>query len=213
MYYSRLLLQKVLTEEEYRKIKRYDCFVNKDKLPKETKISNILDFSNGENEKKIRFCLLKQGQNVYAFSTKPRTYEKLTIQDMEELQQYASISKAQIPSELVLKLCDRGNALPLIFHPLGSQMLNERAVLIEGGNLTQAEKEERIDKLSKEIKATDGEVTSITIPYPDGEEKFIYIDKNNEFVIKSKKNKTETIYHYNEDSDTFTKEEIGGEER
>ena len=33
MYYSRLLLKEVLTEEEYRKITRYDCFTKPSDVP------------------------------------------------------------------------------------------------------------------------------------------------------------------------------------
>lgn len=213
MYYSRLLLKQVLTEEEYNSITRYEGFIYKKNILPECKLFNILDFKNHENKSKIRFCLLEAGNNIYAFSTKPNVYEKFNVQQLEEIGKYANISKSQRPSDLVLKLCDRGNALPLIFHPLGSKILNERASLINC-NLSIEEQADELDKLSSAIKTTDGEVTSINIPYPNGEEKYIYIDSNNEFVVKSKQNKTITIYHYNDDTDTFTEEERKeGEER
>lgn len=210
MYYSRLLLKRVLSPKEYKKITRYDCFVNKKDIPEQCRIANILDYENDENKSKIRFCLLGTGNNIYAFSTKTNVYEKLNLQEFEDLKKYANITKSQKPSDLVLKLCDRGNALPLIFHPLGSKMLNDRANLIDN-NLPQTEREVELEKLSNAIKTTDGEITSITIPYPDGERKYIYIDDNNEFVVNSKKKKNTTIYHYNEENDTFT-EEIKKEE-
>lgn len=207
MYYSRLLLKQVLTPKEYDKITRYDCFMYAKNIPEECKISNILDFENDENKSKIRFCLLETPDKVYAFSTKPNEYQKLSKEEMEELKEYSIVSKSQKPSDLVLKLCDRGNALPLIFHPLGSQILNERASLIDN-TLLKEEQTLELEKLVSSIKTTDGEVTSITIPYPDGETKYIYIDNNDEFVVKSNRTKDTTIYHYNEENDNFTEEKI-----
>ena len=205
MYYSRLLLKQVLTPEEYKNITRYDCFLYNEDIPEQCKILNILDFKNAENKSKIRFCLLEIPDKAYAFSTKPNEYQKLTKEEMEEVKKYAVISKTERPSDLVLKLCDRGNALPLIFHPLGSKILNERADLIDN-TLSREAREKELEKLANSIETTDGEITSITIPYPDGEKIYIYIDKNYEFVVQSKKTKDKTIYHYDEETDSFIQE-------
>ena len=203
MYYSRLLLSRVLNPDEYKKLTRFDCFVQRDKVPEETPIKDILDFDNNEDEKRLRFCMLSCGESTYAFSTKPKAYTKLTQEQLDEIEEYANISKSQKPSDLVLALCDRGNALPLIFHPLGQQMLNERAGLIEQ-NLPEEERQGELNKLARAIKATDGEVTSITIPYPNGEEKYVYITRENEFAVKTPKGTT--IYHYDEENDKFEEE-------
>ena len=205
MYYSRLLLKQVLTPEEYKNITRYDCFLYNEDIPEQCKILNILDFKNAENKSKIRFCLLEIPDKAYAFSTKPNEYQKLTKEEMEEVKKYAVISKTERPSDLILKLCDRGNALPLIFHPLGSKILNERADLIDN-TLSREAREKELEKLANSIETTDGEITSITIPYPDGEKIYIYIDKNYEFVVQSKKTKDKTIYHYDEETDSFIQE-------
>lgn len=90
-------------------------------------------------------------------------------------------------------------------------MLNERAALIDP-NLSEEKRKMEIEKLISSIKATDGEVTSITIPYPNGEERYIYINENNEFAVKTKDGTT--IYHYDEENDSFALENIrNGEER
>ncbi len=203
MYYSRLLLKEVLTDDEYRKITRYDGFVNTNNIPEDSKIKDVLDFDNADNINKSRFCVLEVEDNIYVFSTKPNSYVKLDKSELEKLSKYANISKSEKPSDLVLHLCDRGNALPLVFHPLGSKLLNERADLIDE-NLTEEERKKAIEDLSKQIKTTDEPVTSILIPYPNGEEKYIYINPDDEFVLKEK-NK-ETIYHYNEETDSFEEE-------
>ncbi len=131
MYHSRALLKKVLTPEEYAQITRYECFAYKDKLPQNTILKEILDTNNSEEIKKSRFCMIKAGNNLYAFSTKPNKYIKLREQDLNEIQKYTHISKTEKPSDLLLNLCDRGNALPLVFNPLGTKILNERADLID----------------------------------------------------------------------------------
>lgn len=205
MYYSRLLLSQVLEPDEYNKLTRYDCFTQRNKVPDDSPIKDILDYDNNEDEKKLRFCLLACGENAYAFSTKPNVYRKLTPEELRQVSEYANISKSQKPSELVLQLCDKGNAVPLLFHPLGSKMLNERASLIDP-NLPEEERKREMEKIVASIKATDGEVTSITIPYPNGEERYIYIDENNEFAVRT--NKGTTVYHYNEETDSFNLEEV-----
>lgn len=127
------------------------------------------------------------------------------------MREYAVISKTDRPSDLIIQLCNKGNAVPLLFHPLGAKMLNERAALIDP-NLSEEKRKMEIEKLISSIKATDGEVTSITIPYPNGEERYIYINENNEFAVKTKDGTT--IYHYDEENDSFALENIGnGEER
>ncbi len=210
MYYSRLVLKKVLTDDEYRKITRYDGFINTNNIPEDSKIKDILDSDNIDNINKSRFCLLEVGDKIYAFSTKPNSYVKLDKSELEELSKYANISKSEKPSDLMLNLCDRGNALPLVFHPLGSKLLNERADLIDE-NLTGEERKKAVEELSKQIKTTDEPVTSILIPYPNGDEKYIYINTDDELVLREK-NK-ETIYHYNEETDSFEEEIKDGEER
>lgn len=210
MYYSRLLLKEVLREEEYDKITRYDCTVKNKDIPENSKIKNTLDFENPDNKTKNRFCMLKVGEKMYAFSTKPNTYAKLNKEEVKELASYVNISKSEKPSDLTKYLQDRGNALPLVFHPLGSKLLNERAELIDK-SLTAEERKNAIQELSNNIKTTDEPITSILIPYPNGENKYIYINQNDEFVIRT--NKKETIYHYNEENDSFETEDIELDER
>lgn len=210
MYYSRLLLKEVLSEKEYSKLTRYDCTVNNKDIPENSKIKNTLDFENPDNKNKNRFCMLEVGEKTYVFSTKPNAYAKLSKEEVEELNNYVTISKSERPSDLMLYLCDRGNALPLVFHPLGSKLLNERAELIDK-NLTEEERKNAIQELSSNIKTTDEPSTSILIPYPNGEDKYIYINQNDEFVIRT--NKKETIYHYNEENDSFETENIELDER
>lgn len=210
MYYSRLLLKEVLSEQEYSKITRYDCFTNPKNIPTNSKLTNILDFNNEDNASKSRFCMIQHGDNAYLFSTKPNSYLKINANELSEFKEYANFSKAERPSDLMLYLCDRGNALPLVFHPLGSKLLNERAELIPEMQ-TEEERKNLIQELSSQIKTTDEPITSILIPYPNGEKKYIYINSNNEFVVKTE-NK-ETIYHYNKESDTFDEEIIEGFEK
>lgn len=211
MYYSRLLLSQLFEPDEYEKITRYDCFVQRTNVPDDSPIKDILDYDNNEEERKLRFCLLTCGENAYAFSTKPNVYRKLNKEELRQLSEYANISKSQKPSDLVLQLCDKGNAVPLLFHPLGSKMLNERAALINS-SLPEKERKREMEELVASIKATDGEVTSITIPYPNGEERYIYINENNEFAVRTKEGTT--IYHYDEEKDSFSFESVGtGEER
>ena len=206
MYYSRLLLSRVLTEDEYKKLTRYDCFAYRDKIAKDSRIREILDFDNDENDFRLRFCLLKLRDRGYAFSTKPHSYKKLTQLDIEEIEKYAVLNRSQKPSDLVLMLCDKGNALPLVFHPLGSKMLNERADMIDK-SLSEEDRKKELKKIADSIIATDGDVTSLLIPYPDGKERYIFINKNNEFVVETR---TKVIYHYKEREDEFNKEYIGG---
>lgn len=210
MYYSRLLLSQVLELDEYSKLTRYDCSVSKNNVPNDLPIKDVLDYDNNEEEKRLRFCLLTCGENVYAFSTKPNIYKKFNQEELKQLSEYANISKSQKPSDLVLQLCDKGNAVPLLFHPLGAKMLNERAELIDP-SLPEEERKRELEKLVSSIKATDGDVTSITIPYPNGEEKYIYINENNEFAVRTKEGTT--IYHYDEEKDSFNLEEVRHEGR
>lgn len=205
MYYSRLLLKNVLSQEEYDCLDRYDCFAYKDKIPDDCKIREVLDFDNTESGTKLRFCLLKLRSKMYAFSTKPKVYTKLNEDDFEELESYANLSKSKKPSDLMLYLCDRGNALPLVFHPLGATILNERADLLDK-SLEGEERLNAIKNLSNRIITTDKPVTSITIPYDNGKTKYLYINEDDEFVVKE--GTKETIYHYNEHDDTFSEEII-----
>lgn len=78
MYYSRLLLSRVLSTEEYMKLTRYDCFAKKGNVPDDSPIQDILDYDNDEEEKRNRFCVITFGDKSYAFSTKPNAYTKLT---------------------------------------------------------------------------------------------------------------------------------------
>jgi hypothetical protein len=77
--------------------------------------------------------------------------------------------------------------------------------------LSDEEKKKAIDELANSITATDGTITSLTIPYPDGKTKYVYINENNEYVVRSRTR--ETIYHYNEETDDFEKEVISGQNR
>lgn len=209
MYYSRLLLKEVLSKEEYGKIKRFDCFVYPEDMPEDSKLKEIINFDNREDTNKDRFAMVRCNGKYYVFSTKPNSYLKITEEELEEMRKYIKISESSRPSDLMLYLCDRGNALPLVFHPLGGKFLNERAELIDP-DLSEEERKKAIEELSRNIKTTDEPVTSILIPYPDGTTKYIYIDDNDELVVKTKGKKT--IYHYNEQNDTF-EEEISHEER
>lgn len=205
MYYSRLVLAKVLSPEEYKKLTRYDCFAKASEVPENSKLKDILDYDNIEASNKLRFCVLECGDKAYAFSTKPNSYVKLPTSYLEEVRNYANLAKSEKPSDLLLRLCDRGNALPLVFHPLGSKMLNERAAMLNP-NLSPEERRIQTQKLADSIKGTDGEVTSLTIPYPDGSQRYIYINPDNEFTVKDKNGTV--IYHYYEDKDVFEKEFI-----
>ncbi len=205
MYYSRLLLSKVLSPDEYKKLTRYDCFARKNNIPEGSSIDGILDKENNEEDTRYRFCLLECGDKAYAFSTKPNAYVKLSKDQIEEIRRYANLSKSEKPSDLLLNLCDRGNALPLVFHPLGSKMLNDRAAMLPS-NLSPDERTQAINQLAASIKATDGEITSLTIPYPNGDTRYLYINGNNEFTMKDKTGTS--VYHYNEDQDSFEIEHI-----
>lgn len=204
MYYSRILLKNILTPEEYSKINRYDCFAYKAKIPQNSKLCEILDNENIEEPKKSRFCIVEANDKFYMFSKKPNVYVKVDKQGLDEIKQYSHISKTEKPSDLLLSLCFRGNALPLVFHPLGMQLLNQRASLIDK-HLSPEEEKEVIMELSNNIITTDEPITSIRIPYPDGTTKLIYINQDDEFVVKTKDK--ETVYHYNEEEDSFITEE------
>ena len=104
---------------------------------------------------------------------------------------------------MVLLLCDKGSGLPLVFHPLGSKIINERAAQINP-NLSEEDRKKAIEELAKTIKTTDEPITSILIPYDDGTEKYLYVDENDEFV--EREGKKETIYHYDEEKGSFNKE-------
>ena len=210
MYYSRLLLKEVLTEEEYSKITRYDCFAKNRDIPKNSIIKDVLDFENPDNKDKNRFCMVTLKDKAYVFSTKPNEYVKLSNEQIQELKTYANFSKSEKPSDLVINLMYRGNALPLVFHPLGGKLLNERAELIDK-NLEKEERERAVKELSDNIKTTDEPITSILIPYPNGNNKYVYINENDEFVVKT--NNKETIYHYNEEKDSYETEDIELDER
>ena len=200
-----LFRSKVLSPEEYKKLTRYDCFAKASEVPENSKLKDILDYDNIEASNKLRFCVLECGDKAYAFSTKPNSYVKLPTSYLEEVRNYANLAKSEKPSDLLLRLCDRGNALPLVFHPLGSKMLNERAAMLNP-NLSPEERRIQTQKLADSIKGTDGEVTSLTIPYPDGSQRYIYINPDNEFTVKDKNGTV--IYHYYEDKDVFEKEFI-----
>ena len=204
--YNRMLLKELLTDIEYNKLSRYDCFTYKENIPQDSNVNGILDLENEENKDKLRFILLKIKDKGYAFSTKSKAYVKLSQQEIEIISEYTIMSKAEKPSDLLLKLCDRGNALPLVFHPIGSELLNERAKIIENSDLTQEEKKVEVQKLADSIITTDEPITSITIPYSNGINKKIYIDENDEIIIETKNKKTK--YHYNKKNDEFTTEEM-----
>ena len=170
MYYSRLLLKRVLSEDEYNSLVRYDCFVYNDKVPENSPIKKVLNYENPDNIEKSRFSALKAGDKLYVFSTKAKEYVKLEKEDFQKMKEYTNISKSEKPSDLILYLCDIGNALPLVFHPLGSQILNERANMIDK-NLNEEKRKKAIEELSRKIKTTDEPITSISIPYSDGTKK------------------------------------------
>lgn len=207
MYYSRLLLPQILTEEEYKQLTRYNCFLYEKDIPEQSRIKSILDFENEESKEKVRFCLIQTEDKYYAFSTKSNIYEKLSEEEVKELANYSKIKKTKKLPALFFQLCDKGTAGPILFHPLGSTMLEERESLIPK-ELTNEQRTEAIRKIAEAIKTTDGEITSMTIPYPRGEEKYIYIDKNNEFAVHSKLKNITTIYHYDDINDEFTEEKI-----
>ena len=58
--------------------------------------------------------MLTLNGKAYIFSTKPNEYIKINGEQIQKLKAYANISKSEKPSDLVLNLCDRGNALPSI---------------------------------------------------------------------------------------------------
>ena len=65
--------------------------------------------------------------------------------------------------------------------------------------------------LANSIKTTDEPITSILVPYPDGTTKYLYINGNDEITVKT--GDKETIYHYNEDTDSFETEELTKDEK
>lgn len=67
MYYSRLLLKQVLSNEEYGRIKRYDCFAYTNKIPSDSKIIDTLDLENQEEINKNRFCMIRLNDTYYVF--------------------------------------------------------------------------------------------------------------------------------------------------
>ena len=163
MYYSRLLLKEVLTKDEYEKVERYDCYINRDKTPRSHKITNILDLDNDESASRARFCLIKLNNVTYAFSTKPNAYEKLNEKEFGELYGFARINKVSRPTDLAINLQNKGNACPILFHPLGSRIVDERDGLIDS-KLSEDERKTEVERIANQIKATDGEITSLTIP-------------------------------------------------
>ena len=205
MYYSRLLLAKVLSPEEYKKVERFDCFIRENEVEENSRIKDVLDYIHQEDEK-LRFCMIKIPNSSYVFSTKEGVYLKLNADELRKLEQEAKISKSEKPSNLILLLADRGNALPLVFNPMGQKIINERAEMED-----QDGSDEKIQLLAKSIKCTDGKfadgkVTSMEIPYPDGSTKFIYIDENNELAeIQYGKKR---IYHYDDNKEEFIIENI-----
>lgn len=205
MYHSRLLLKKVLSKEEYSALTRYDCFAYRNKIPENSRLEEIFDYDNPENFSKVRFYMIQAGEKRYAFSTKHNAFVKLGPENIDELNAYCNISKAEKPSDLIISLEDRGNALPLIFNPIGTKILNERAEMIDP-SLSENERNNEINKILESIVTTDEPVTSITLPYPDGTTRYLYIDENNEFALKEGKQKK--IYHYNEGNDQFSIETI-----
>ena len=205
MYYSRLLLKEVLTQDEYNKLTRLDCIAKTNTMPNNSKLQDVLDIENQEEINKKRFCVVKLENTYYVFSTKPNSYIKLDSDEFKVIEKNAIIKQSEKPSDLMLELCDIGHALPLVFHPLGSKIINERANLIDA-NLDDEQRKIQIKDLISKMKLTDLPITSISIPYPDGTRKLIYIDENYEFVLKDGNKKV--VYHYNEENDDFEKEII-----
>lgn len=196
MYYSRLLLKGVLAKEEYEKLTRYDCFIKRDKITPDCIIKDVLDLENEENRQKVRFCMVGLGEKAYVFSTKPECYKKISKEEREDLEKEAQCIESKKPSDLMLVLCDRGNALPLVFHPIGASMLEQFAE--ENKNIPAK-------TLSAKIITTDKPVTSIKIPFKNGT-KTIYIDANKEFAVQDSQGRIK-IHHFDEQEERFKVQE------
>lgn len=208
MYYSRLLLTKLLTNNEYQKLTRYDCFVKKDDVKDEHIINDILNYENIEDGDKLRFSLIASPNATYAISTKSDSFVKMPNESIDEIAKYAKISRTQKPSDLIIGLANKGNALPLIFNPIGEQYVNDRAKMIPD-ELPAEYREQEIRRLIQQIKCTDGDIkngglTSMIIPYPDGSKRYLYISEENEIVSIHNKNKK--VFHYDEENDIFDTE-------
>lgn len=201
MYYK-TLLKRLFTDEEYDKMDRYDCFIRRDEVPSDSKLNSVLDLDSQEENSKCRFCIVRFGNVYYVFSTKPNVYVKLNEEEFKKVQEHASIIKSERPSDLVLDLCDRGNALPLVFNPIGFEMLNEREKLIT--ETDPVLRRQAVRALAESIETQDMPITQMIVPYPDGTKKCIFIDRNNEIVIDDGKGMT--IYHYDVETENFKTE-------
>lgn len=201
MYYKSLF-KKLFTDSEYDRMDRYDCFARIKEVPSNSKLHAILDLDNKEEADKSRFSIVRFENAYYIFSTKPNAYVKLTEEEFEEIKKYAIITKAEKPSDLVLDLCDRGHALPIVFNPIGFDELNKREALI--AETDPVKRRQAIKKLADSIETQDMPLTQMIIPYPDGTKKCIFIDRNDEIVIDD--GDTMTVYHYDPETETFKTE-------
>ena len=201
MYYK-TLLKRLFSEEDISKMERYDCFVPRDKFPNDSVLINILDLERNEETAKKRFAVVRFIDKYYIFSTKANAYVKLGEEDFKEINSYSIIIRSERPSELVLKLCDLGHALPLVFNPIGLNLLNQREQLIaENDSKTRSI---LLDELVNSIEAYDDPITMLVIPYPDGTQKRIFVDDNNEIAIDDGENVV--TYHYEVDTESFSTE-------
>lgn len=204
MYYSQSLLKNLLEPEEYRQLTRYDGFTYLENMPEKNYISETLDFENPDYDGKLRFSVIQCGNKYFVISTKPDSFVELNEEQIKTIKDFAIIKKTNPPSELAINLSYKGHALPLVFHPIGGQLINKKQESLKLEGLTEEERERIIKQVAETIITTDEPITSITIPYEGGEQ-YIYLDKNMNFVVRE--NEKEKIYHYNVKTDTYTIEE------
>ena len=201
MYYSQTLLKGVLTREEYNKLQRYDGFTYSEKIPEDSILNEVLDFTNPDYDGKLRFSVVQCGDNNFIISTKPNSYVKISNEQLEQIKSYCVINISKPPSELAIYLRFKGNALPLIFHSIGKRLIAEKQESLMLDDLDEDERKEKIEEMAQSIKATDEPITSILIPYESGNI-YIYLDKNNDFTVEQ--NGKRTVYYYNTKTDEFT---------
>lgn len=205
MYYSQILLKGLLTSDEYDRIKRFDGIILDGKLPEDSKIMSALDLDAKDKFGKLRFHAVEFNGSTYVFSTKENSYIKLNREELEEVMQYAILRPAKRPTDLWLTLLKNGHALPLIFHPLGSGIIDERDSLVSRG-MGEGDREKIVQEIANSINCTDEPITGIRIPFGEGRYKYMYLDENGEFVLEE--NGKKVIHHYDDKTEEFTTEEI-----
>lgn len=201
MYYSKSLLKKILTPEEYKKLTRYDAFTYEEELPKETKLKQVLDYEKQDYDGKLRFSVINCNDKNYIISTKPDSFIVVSNSELNQFKKFCHINKVDPPSQLAINLSFKGHALPLVFHTIGGQLINKKQESLSLDNYSEEEQKRIIEQTAQEIETTDYPITSILIPYGD-KRQYIYLDEYNNFIVEEDGKKI--IYDYNTRTDEFT---------